>query len=421
MAIETRAGAAPGEGAPGQGAGQTEEGAAEVDRLVDALVREVPPGTTSPESFLGAQFDRGLAWVHFPVGRGGLGLSPSLHQRVVARLRDAGAPSAAVRNVIGYGMVAPTLISHGTEAQLDRYLRPLFTGEEIWCQLFSEPGAGSDVASLATRAERDGDEWVLNGQKVWTTVAHLASFGLLLARTDPDVPKHAGITCFLVDMHAPGVEVRPLYQITGEAEFNEVFFTDARVPDSARLGREGEGWRVALTTLMNERVAIGGNVAERGAGPIAEAIRLWRERWADDRSAHARVLRDRLVQRWIAHEVARLTNLRAAHNRRAGTPGPEGSVAKLSYAEDNKRTLELCVDLMGAEGMLYPTDYPRVRPSELSFSALDVRRWFLRTRANSIEGGTSEVMRNILGERVLGLPGEPRTDRDRPWREVPRS
>ncbi len=398
-----------------------EQAAATVDALVDGLLSALPPSATPPEQFLGAQFDRGLAWVHYPLGRGGLGLPLSLHQRALPRLRDAGAPFPAYRNVIGYGMVAPTLVTHGTDAQVDRYLRPLFTGEEVWCQLFSEPGAGSDVASLSTRAERDGDEWVLNGQKVWTTVAHLACFGLLLARTDPDVPKHAGITCFLVDMHAPGVEVRPLYQITGEAEFNEVFFTDVRVSDDARLGGIGEGWHVGLTTLMNERVAIGGNVAERGTGPISEAVRLWRERWAGDRSPHALVLRDRLVQRWVAHEVGRLTNLRASHNRRAGTPGPEGSVAKLAYAEDNKRTMELCVDLMGADGMLYGSDYPRLRPSELNFSSFDVRRWFLRTRANSIEGGTSEVMRNILGERVLGLPGEPRTDRDRPWKDVPRS
>ncbi|MDA8312676.1 MAG: acyl-CoA dehydrogenase family protein [Actinomycetota bacterium] len=407
MATDTAAGVADAEAA--------------VDELVDGLLSDLPPASTPPEEFLGAQFDRGLAWVHYPKGRGGLGLSPTLHQRVLVALRDAGAPHPSLRNVIGYGMVAPTLLAHGTEGQLDRYLRPLFTGEEIWCQLFSEPGAGSDVASLATRAERDGDEWVLNGQKVWTTVAHLASFGLLLARTDPDVPKHAGITCFLVDMHAPGVDVRPLYQITGEAEFNEVFFTDVRMPDAARLGGAGEGWRVALTTLMNERVAIGGNVPARGAGPIAEALRLWHARWAGDRSPHALALRDRLVQRWVAHEVARLTNLRAVHNRRAGTPGPEGSVAKLAYAEDNKRTMELCVDLMGAEGMLYASDYPMLRPSEMTFSSLDVRRSFLRARANSIEGGTSEVMRNILGERVLGLPGEPRTDRDVPWKDVPRS
>ena len=391
-----------------------------VDALVDDLLSALPTASTPPEQFLGAQFDRGLAWVHFPEGRGGLGLPSSLHQRVSARLADGGAPTPALRNVIGYGMVAPTLLAHGTATQLDRYLRPLFTGEEIWCQLFSEPGAGSDVASLATRAEPDGDEWVLNGQKVWTTAAHLASFGLLLARSDPDVPKHDGLTCFLVDMHAPGVDVRPLYQMTGEAEFNEVFFSDVRTPDSARLGGVGEGWRVALTTLMHERVAIGESVAERGAGPISEAVRLWGERWAGDASPHALVLRDRLLQRWVAHEDARLTNLRAAHNRRAGIPGPEGSVAKLAYAEERKRTTELCVDLMGADGMLYTSDYPRIRPTGLTSSSTDVRRLFLRARASSIEGGTSEVMRNILAERVLGLPREPRNDRDRPWRDVPR-
>ncbi len=405
-------------------AGGAPEGTAqerEIDELVDQLLADFPPSANAPEVFLGAQFDRGLAWVHYPEGRGGLGRSPALHQRVLVRLRDAGAPNPAARNVIGYGMVAPTIVTHGTAEQQERYLRPLFTGEEIWCQLFSEPGAGSDVASLATRAERDGEEWVLNGQKVWTTVAHLASFGLLLARTDPDVPKHAGITAFLVDMHAPGVEVRPLYQLTGEAEFNEVFFTDVHMPDSARLGTVGEGWRVALTTLMNERVAIGGNVGARDTGPIAEALRLWHERWKGDSSPHALVMRDRLVQRWISHEVARLTNLRALHKRRVGTPGPEGSVAKLAYAEENKKTYELCVNLMGAEGMGYGNDFPRVRPSELTFASADVRRMFLRARANSIEGGTSEVMRNILGERVLGLPGEPRTDRELPWRDVPRS
>jgi alkylation response protein AidB-like acyl-CoA dehydrogenase len=392
-----------------------------VDALVDGLLRDLPPATTPPESFLGAQFDRGLAWVHHPEGRGGLGLSPSLHQHAMARLRQGGAPIAVLRNVIGYGMVAPTVLTHGTEEQKDRFLRPLFTGEEVWCQLFSEPGAGSDVASLATRAVRDGEEWVLSGQKVWTTVAHLARRGLLLARTDADAPKHAGITCFLVDMHAPGVEVRPLYQITGEAEFNEVFFTEARVPDADRLGGVGEGWRVALTTLMNERVAIGGNVGAQASGPIATALALWRQRWQGDRSAHALALRDALVRRWIAHEVARLTNLRASHNRRAGTPGPEGSVGKLAFAEENKRTYELCVDLLGAEGMLYGNDYPPVRPTGISVTAADVRRSFLRARANSIEGGTSEVMRNILGERVLGLPGEPRADRDVPWKDVPRS
>jgi alkylation response protein AidB-like acyl-CoA dehydrogenase len=393
----------------------------DVDALVDQLLADVPPKETPSAAFLGAQFDRGLAWVHFPEGRGGLGLSPSLHQRVVGRLSAAGAPSSAMRNIIGYGMVAPTLIVHGSEEQKDRYLRPLFTGEEIWCQLFSEPGAGSDVAGLATRAVADGDEWQVNGQKVWTTLAHLASFGFLIARTDPDVPKHQGITAFVVDMHAPGVEVRPLFQITGEAEFNEIFFTDARIPDTERVGAVGDGWRVSLTVLMNERVAIGGNVSRRGEGAIAQAVKIWRERWLGDTSSWALAMRDRLAQAWVSSEATRLTNQRASDNRRFGTPGPEGSVGKLAYAEENKRIYELCVDLMGAEGMLHSNDYPKIRPELIGLSTPDVHKAFLRARANSIEGGTSEVMRNILGERVLGLPGEPRTDRDVPWKDVPRS
>ncbi|MGH9082727.1 MAG: acyl-CoA dehydrogenase family protein [Acidimicrobiales bacterium] len=395
--------------------------AARVDGLVDRLLADLPPGEVPEVEFFGAQFDRGLAWLHFPEGAGGLGLSPHLQQRSMARLARAGAPISGFRNVIGYGMVAPTILAHGTEEQRRRFLRPLFTCEEIWCQLFSEPGAGSDVASLATRAQRDGDEWLLNGEKVWTTLAHVASFGLLLARTDPDLPKHRGMTCFLVDMHGDGVEVRPLYQITGEAEFNEVFFTDARVGDGARLGAEGDGWRVAVTTLMNERVAIGGNVGPRDRGPIGDALRIWRERWKGDTSAHALALRDRLVATWARQEVARLTNLRASVSRRAGTPGPEGSVAKLAFAEENKRIYELCVDLLGPEGMLYGSDYPKIRPRHVAIGTTDVHKAFLRARANSIEGGTSEVMRNILGERVLGLPGEPRADKQLAWKDVPRS
>ena len=405
----------------GEGVTIVETETERVDSLVDQLLADHAPGKTDVAEFLGEQFDRGLAWVHFPEGCGGLGLSPSLHQRITNRLIEGGAPSAAMRNVIGYGMVAPTIVTHGTDEQKDRYLRPLFTGQEVWCQLFSEPGSGSDVASLSTRAERDGDEWVLNGQKVWTTVAHLSSRGLLLARTNPDLPKHQGITCFLVDMHAEGVDVRPLYQITGEAEFNEVFFTDAKVAEFDRLGGVGEGWHVAITTLMNERVSIGGNVSRRGLGPIDVAIGIFKERWADDPSPHALALRDRLLELWVMSEATRLTNQRAADLRRQGTPGPEGSVGKLAFAEQNKLITAFSVDLLGAEGMLHSNDYPKIRPQGVGMGGPDVHKQFLRTRANSIEGGTSEVMRNILGERVLGLPGEPRADKDLPWKDVPRS
>lgn len=393
----------------------------ELEALVDELVAAFPPSATDPVTFLGEQFDRGLAWVHFPVGCGGLGRSPADQLIVLRRLSRAGAPTASGRNIIGYGMVAPTIVAHGTEEQKRRFLRPLFTGEEIWCQLFSEPGAGSDVAGLATRAERDGDEWLLTGQKVWTTLAHVAAFGLIIARTNPDVPKHKGITAFLVDMHAPGVDVRPLYQATGEAEFNECFFSDVRVPDSMRLGGVGEGWNVSITTLMNERVSIGGTVPPRNSGLIGEALKIWQQRWSDRHDAHAMAVRSELLEAWVRNEVGRLTNWRASDLRRAGTPGPEGSVAKLAFAEENQRTSELCVDLMGPEGMLYGSRYPQVRPSESAMTGGDMRKAFIWMRANSIEGGTSEVMRNIIGERVLGLAGEPRTDKDVAWKSVPRS
>ncbi|HET9731938.1 MAG TPA: acyl-CoA dehydrogenase family protein [Acidimicrobiales bacterium] len=383
----------------------------------DRLGRLLDEGDkTNPVAFWGLQYDLGLAWVHFPEGFGGLGVSPALQEIVNEALRDSGAPAGNYgRNPIGLGMGAPTVVTHGSEDQKKRYLRPLFTSEEIWCQLFSEPGAGSDVASLSTRAVRDGDEWVVNGQKVWTTLAHQARWGMLVARTDPEAPKHRGLTYFVVDMQAPGVEVRPLRQMTGEAEFNEVYFTDVRIPDAERLGDVGAGWHVAITTLMNERVSIGGAVAPRGSGPIAEAVRIWKDRGLSDPA-----LRDRLMRLWVEAEVNRLTNVRASQNRQTGTPGPEGSIGKLAFAELNKAITELCVDLMGPSGQLY-SSYEMVRPEGVGMSGRDTWKTFLRSRANSIEGGTSEVMRNILGERVLGLPGDVRVDKDRPWSEVPRS
>jgi alkylation response protein AidB-like acyl-CoA dehydrogenase len=383
------------------------------------LLADHPPGSMSRQEFRGHQFDAGLAWVHFPVGRGGLGASPKAQLAVDEVLRTERLSGSDLwLNPIGIGMAGPTLLQYASDDMLDRLLRPMFTCEEVWCQLFSEPGAGSDVASLSTRAVRDGDEWIVNGQKVWTTLAHVARWGLLVARTDPDVPKHRGMTYFVIDMHERGVEVRPLRQITGEAEFNEVFFGDARVPDSWRLGDVGKGWEVSLTTLMNERVALGGSKGGRGSGPISDIVRLWGEhRAAVDGDA---ALRDRVVRTWCNAEVLRLTNLRASAARRVGTPGPEGSVGKLMSAELNKEIYEVALAIIGADALLYP-DYTLKRPDDTTIYGGDVRKSFLRSRANTIEGGTSEVMRNILGERVLGLPGEPRTDRDLPWSQVPRS
>jgi alkylation response protein AidB-like acyl-CoA dehydrogenase len=382
----------------------------------DEVVAEHDPKQSRPAEVLGAQYDAGIAWVHFPEGFGGLGLSPRLQNIVNARLTAAGAPLPYGRNPIGHGMCAPTIVTHGSDEQKRRYLRPLFTGEEIWCQMFSEPGAGSDVASLSTRAVRDGEEWVLNGQKVWTTLAHVARYGIIIARTDPEQVKHKGLTMFVVDMQAPGVEVRPLVQATGEAEFNEVYFTDVRIADGERLGDVGHGWSVSLTTLMNERVSIGGQVHPRGSGLIALAMRTYAEHASDVGPA----ARDELARLWIEAEVNRLTNIRASQARRQGTPGPEGSVGKLAMALLNQRIMNFSLDVMGADAMLYPSGYPMSRPK----TAMDLsnpQKAFLRVQANSIEGGTTFIMKNILGERVLGLPGDIRVDKDRPWSEVPRS
>ena len=387
-----------------------------VIELCDELLAKLDPKTASRAEFLGAQYDLGLAWVHFPEGFGGLALSPKLQNTINSKLIGAGAPIPYARNPIGVGMCAPTIVTHGSDDQKQRYLRPLFSGEDVWCQLFSEPGAGSDVASLSMRAVRDGDEWVVNGQKVWTTLAHVARYGIILARTDPEQVKHKGLTMFVIDMHAPGLEVRPLVQATGEAEFNEVYATDVRIPDAERLGETGEGWRVSLTTLMNERVSIGGQVSARGAGVIAVAMNEWKRQ----PEHHDEVARDALVQLWIDAEVNRLTNMRASQLRAKGTPGPEGSVGKLAMAGLNQRIMSFVMDLMGPEAMLYPSGYSKDRPH----TAMDLsnpQKAFLRVQANSIEGGTTNIMKNILGERVLGLPGEPRVDKDVPWSRVPRN
>ena len=387
-----------------------------IDDAIDALLAAHPPATTPPRDFWGAQFDAGLAWVHHPVGKGGLGASPRHLAHVRSRLGEAGADQSNLRsNIIGIGMGAGTLLSHADDAMQDRLLRPMFTMEEIWCQLFSEPGAGSDLANLATSAIAEGDQWIVNGQKVWTTLAHVSRWGLLVTRTDPGQPKHRGLTYFVLDMDSDGVDVRPLHQITGEAEFNEVYLTDVHIDDAMRLGAVGAGWSVAMTTLMNERVAIGGNVPERGTGAIADAVAAWQDSDHDDQA-----MADQLLQLWVEAEALRLTSLRASHARTAGTPGPEGSTSKLHWAELNKAITTFTMQVLGPDGLLMPGGYELTAPTLDEVPVVTPQQSFLRARANSIEGGTSQILRNILGERVLGLPGEPRVDKDLPWREVPR-
>ena len=387
-----------------------------VSDLVDRLLAEFPPKSTTPTEFLGAQFDLGLAWVHFPEGHGGLGLNPKLQKLINERIYAQGAPNPMYRNPIGHGMTGRTVVVWGSEEQKQRYLRPLFTGEEVWCQLFSEPGSGSDFAGLSSKGVRDGDEWIVNGQKVWTTLAHLSRWGLLVVRTEPEAVKHAGLTAFVVDMQAPGVEVRPLRQMTGEAEFNEVYFTDVRIPNSEMLGNPGDGWRVSLTTLMNERVSIGGAIPQKGSGTISALTGVWKDLPAERKDAASL---DEVMKLWSRAEVLRLTNIRANQNRKMGDPGPEGSIGKMASANLNKDIYAKVMDLLGADGMLYGS-YEMVRPeTAMGFDTL--QKAFLRSRANSIEGGTTEVMLNILGERVLGLPGDVRVDRDVPWSQVPRN
>ena len=395
----------------------SETGAAtDLRAAVRAFCAEHDPAATSRAAFLSARFDAGLAAVHYPVGHGGRGLPRALQRVADEEFARAGAPRLDERrNVIGLGMAAPTIIAFGTDEQKTWWLKPLWLGDEIWCQLFSEPGAGSDLAGLATRAVRDGDEWVVNGQKVWTSLAHHAKWGLLLARTDPDVPKHPGLSYFIVDMHAPGVEVRPLRQATGEAEFNEVFLTDVRVPDARRLGGVGEGWKVANATLMNERVSIGNSTAiPRESGGIGFAAAEWRQH----PELRTRDLHQRLLSLWAQAEVARLAGERLRQQIAAGEPGPEGSAAKLTFARLNQEISAFEVEFLGADGLVY--DDWTMRREGSSDYARGAGYRFLRAKGNSIEGGTSEVMRNIIAERVLRLPAEPRTDTTVPWKDLPR-
>ena len=387
----------------------------ELNQIVRDLLSRYPPSSTKPERFLGAQFDAGLAWVHFPRGCGGLAIDQRMQSEVTRLLVEAGAPNPRDHQLVGVSMVAPVLAAHGTQEQRRRYLRPLFTGDEVWCQLFSEPGAGSDLAALATLAIRDGEEWIVNGQKVWTSFAHIASFGLLVARTNPDAPKHKGLTCFVADMRADGVEIRPLRQMTGDVEFNEVFMSDVRIADRHQLGNVGDGWAVVLTTLMNERTAIGGATGPQDAQVLAELLRVW-----EATGKTSPVLRDRIVRLWIDAECLRLTTLRTLEESQKGVPGPASSVRKLAVGRFHQQASELSLDLLGPAGTLH-SSYG-LESSERSPSATaEPSEVFLRSRALTIAGGTTEIMRNIVAERVLGLPGDGKGDRDLPWRRIPRN
>lgn len=393
---------------------------AELDARVQALLDEHDPNESDAREFLGAQYDAGLAWVHLPRGFGGLDLPRTAQERVDARLAAAGAPVGGTpKNYIGMGMAAPTIAAFGTDEQKRKFLRPLFTGEQIYCQLFSEPGAGSDLAGVSTRAVRDPDnpqEWIVNGQKVWTSQAQHAHMAILVARTDPAVPKHAGLTYFLCDMTQPGVEIQPLRQITGEAEFNEVFLIDVRVPDANRLGPEGGGWRVATTTLNNERVAIGSRAGvPREGGHIGKVADAWRAEPAlRDPAMH-----DQLMRLWVEAEVFRLAGERLRQQAATGQPGPEGAGMKVAFAKLAQAISGFEIELHGEAGLYYD-DWTMRRPETVDLVGRGPGYRYLRARGNSIEGGTSEILRNTISERILGLPGEHRVDKDAAWKDLPR-
>jgi alkylation response protein AidB-like acyl-CoA dehydrogenase len=316
-------------------------------------------------------------------------------------------------NQIGIGWAAPTIIHAGTEEQKKRYVLPALAGEEIWCQLFSEPGAGSDLASLGTRAVRDGEEWVVNGQKIWTTGAHYSAFGILIARTDPAAPKHRGITYFICPMDLPGIEVRNIRNIAGADSFNEVFFTDVRIPHANVVGEVNDGWRLAKVTLGNERVSLSSSGVLWGAGPTAadivdEARRL---------GVTDAVMRQRLAALWTEHVILDLIRMRTLTARLRGEqPGPEASIRKIMADEHGQRAMEIARDLIGMDALLVG--------SREGQKTLRSRSWYsgyMFSKALTIGGGTGEVQRNILGERVLGLPAEPDDSTGRPWSETMRN
>jgi alkylation response protein AidB-like acyl-CoA dehydrogenase len=336
----------------------------------------------------------GISWPKEYGGRGATMVEQAIFVGESARLE---APSPA--NVLGLAMGGPVVIAHGTEEQKKRYLEPILTAEEIWCQGFSEPESGSDLASLKTRAVKDGDEWVVTGQKVWTTFAQYAKWCMLVARTDPDAPKHQGLTYFLMDMKQEGVQTRPLVQITGEGEFNEVFMEEARIPEENVVGGVGNGWTVAITTLMNERAGLAFGAISQIQNSLGRVARLAEETTVDGSSAaQDPVYRQRLAQLHIEAEAMRLNAYRGlTKTMQSGIPGPEGSLGKWQWADINQRITELALDIEGATAVL-------ARGAEHAVAGGAWQYGFLRSRANSIEGGTTDILKNIIAERVLGLP-----------------
>lgn len=342
----------------------------------------------------------------------GLGADP-IHQLIIDdEFSRAGISRPS--NQIGIGWAAPTIIYAGTQEQKDRYVLPALAAEEIWCQLFSEPGAGSDLAGLSTRAVRDGDEWVVNGQKVWTTGAHYSKFGILIARTDPDVPKHKGITYFICPMDLPGIEIRTIRNIAGADSFNEVFFTDVRIPHANVVGDVNDGWRLAKVTLGNERVSLSTGGVLWGNGPTALDV----VDEAKTIGGHSAVLRQRLAQIYIEHTVLEIIRMRTLTARLRGTqPGPEASIRKIMADEHGQRVMSVARDIIGADALVIGPD------DAIAGKHIRSKSWysgFMFSQALTIGGGTTEVQKNILGERVLGLPAEPNQEKGLSWAETRR-
>jgi alkylation response protein AidB-like acyl-CoA dehydrogenase len=386
-----------------------------VRERVEELLRRFPrPAAVDEKEFLGAQFDLGLAWVHFDSGHGGLGVSAGHQPEVNRRLREAGAPSSS-GDYVALHQGASAIHDAGSESQRSRFLRPIFTAEEHWCQLFSEPGAGSDLAGLSTRAVRDGDEWVVEGQKVWTSGARQARWAILVARTDPDLPKHRGLTFFICDMQHPGVLIRPLRQADGSAHFNEVFLNEVRLPDSMRVGDVGQGWGISLACLNSERDGTG----DAFTRPIDSLLDMWQAR-ADRRSASALALRHDLMRIWVDAKVIEymIERTRTAQDRGGATA--LGSLLKIAASEHAQRMSGVMLSLLGPAGQV-GFDYEAGLAEDPARLAAMPQMAGVRSRANSIEGGTNEIQRNIIGERVLGLPGDVRVDKNVPWRNVPRN